>query len=141
MVNADSDLARANPEWILSPAGRAPREWRHQQVLDLTRRDVADHMVARFDALIVEYALAALKWDHNRDLSEAVGAASGQAAVRRQTEAVYALLDRLRTAHPELEIESCASGGGRVDLGILARTDRVWALDTADSLERQPIQR
>ena len=59
----------------------------------------------------------------------------------RRTLALYRLLDELRARHPEVEIESCASGGGRVDLGILERTDRVWASDTNDALERQAIQR
>ena len=81
-----------------------------------------------------------LKWDHNRDLIDA-GTLAGTAAVHAQTLAVYALLDALRVRHPGLEIESCSSGGARVDLGILARTDRVWASDCIDALERQTIQR
>ena len=65
----------------------------------------------------------------------------GRPGVHGQTLAVYRLLDELRARHPGVEIESCASGGARVDLGILARTDRVWASDTNDALERQTIQR
>jgi alpha-galactosidase len=141
MVSLDSDLARAHPDWVLGPPGRPPLEWRHQQVLDVANPDVADYLFVRLDALVTEYRLDFLKWDHNRDLSEAVSAGSGAAASHRQTLATYALLDRLRAAHPGLEIESCSSGGARVDLGILARTDRVWASDTVDAVERQPIQR
>ncbi|MEV4618427.1 alpha-galactosidase [Asanoa sp. NPDC049573] len=139
MVNPDSDLARAHPEWMLASPGRLPRPWRHQQVLDVGRPEVADHLFARIDALVTEYRLDYLKWDHNRDLLEA--AHDGAAGVHRQTAAVYRLLDRLREAHPGLEIESCASGGGRIDLGILARTDRVWTSDSNDALDRQQIQR
>jgi alpha-galactosidase len=141
MVNPDSDLARAHPEWILGPPDRRPREWRHQQVLDLTNPDAAEYLYSRLDPLVSEYRLDFLKWDHNRDLSEAVSPATGVAASHRQTTATYALLDRLRGQHPGLEIESCSSGGARVDLGILARTDRVWASDTVDAVERQAVQR
>ena len=141
MVSLDSDLARAHPEWVLGPCGRRPLEWRHQQVLDVGNAEVADYLFARLDALVTEYRLDFLKWDHNRDLSDAASGETGVAASHRQTAATYALLDRLRAAHPGLEIESCSSGGARVDLGILARTDRVWASDTVDAVERQPIQR
>jgi alpha-galactosidase len=141
MVSPDSDVARAYPDWMLGPAGRRPLEWRNQQVLDVGNPEVADYLFTRLDALVTEYRLDFLKWDHNRDLSEAVAPAAGVAASHRQTAATYALLDRLRAVHPGLEIESCSSGGARVDLGILGRTDRVWASDTVDAVERQPIQR
>jgi alpha-galactosidase len=139
MVNPDSRLGREHPEWILASPDRLPRPARHQHVLDVDRPEVADHLFERIDALVTEYRLDYLKWDHNRDLLEA--ARDGVAGVHRQTAAVYRLLDRLRERHPYLEIESCASGGGRVDLGILARTDRVWASDSNDALDRQQIQR
>jgi alpha-galactosidase len=140
MVNLDSDLARDHPEWVLGVAGRTPPPWRHQQVLDLTAPDAFAHVLERLDALLSENDIASLKWDHNRDLVEAADAA-GRPAVHGQTLAVYRLLDELRRRHPRVEIESCASGGGRVDLGILERTDRVWASDTNDALERQSVQR
>jgi alpha-galactosidase len=141
MVNVDSDLARTHPDWVLGPQERRPAEWRHQQVLDVANPAVSEYLFDRLDALVTEYGIDFLKWDHNRDLSEAVSPATGVAASHRQTTATYALLDRLRSAHPDLEIESCSSGGARVDLGILARTDRIWASDTVDAVERQPIQR
>ena len=138
MVNLDSDLARAHPEWVLGPRDRRPRQWRHQQVLDLTHPGAFAHVLAALDDLLSRYAISALKWDHNRDLSEAMH--EGRPAVHQQTLAVYRLLDELRARHPHVEIESCASGGGRIDLGILERTDRVWASDCNDALERQAIQ-
>ena len=141
MINLDSDLARDHPDWLLAAPGRLPLEWRSQQVLDLSRDDVSAYLLERLDELVATYRLDFLKWDHNRDLAEAVHAPTGQAGVHRQTLALYALLDALRERHPGLEIESCASGGGRIDLGILERTDRVWASDTNDALERQQIQR
>jgi alpha-galactosidase len=137
MVNPDSDLAREHPEWLLQPP--ATRAWRGQYAIDLTRPDAFDHLLTSISALVGEYELDYIKWDQNRDLIEAVH--DGRANVHRHTEAVYRLLDRLRARHPSLEIESCASGGARVDLGILDRTDRVWASDTNDPLERLAIQR
>ncbi|MDQ1669525.1 MAG: alpha-galactosidase, partial [Actinomycetota bacterium] len=139
MVNVDSDLYRAHPDWVLRAGDRLPVEWRHQQVLDLTVGDAFGHILDRLDALLRDHDIAFLKWDHNRDLIDA--GHQGHPAVRAQTHAVYRLLDELRARHPTVEIESCASGGARVDLGILERTDRVWASDTIDALERQTIQR
>jgi alpha-galactosidase len=139
MVNPDSDLFRAHPDWVLAPPGRLPEGWRHQQVLDLANPDCWAFICERLDALLGDHDIGFLKWDHNRDLVEAGHA--GRPGVHAQTLAVYRLLDELRRRHPGVEIESCASGGGRVDLGILERTDRVWASDTNDALERQHIQR
>ncbi len=149
MVNVDSDLVRARPEWVLGPAqaegGDRPRSWRHQQALDLSHPEAAAHLLERLDKLVTEYAIDFIKWDHNRDLHTAVTSAAGgppdRPSVHTQTLALYALLDELRARHPELEIESCSSGGARVDLGILERTDRVWTSDCNDAVERQAIQR
>jgi alpha-galactosidase len=139
MVNPDSDLFRAHPDWVLQTGGRLPPAARNQQVLDLANPDAFEHVRSRLDALLSEYDIAYLKWDHNRDLVDA--GHQGRAGVHAQTLAVYRLLDELRAAHPGVEIESCSSGGARVDLGILERTDRVWASDCNDALERQAIQR
>jgi alpha-galactosidase len=140
MVNLDSDLARAHPDWVLGVPGRTPPPWRDQQVLDLTNPDAYAHVLGQLDTLLSACAISYLKWDHNRDLVDAADA-DGRPAVHRQTLAAYRLLDALRERHPGLEIESCSSGGARVDLGVLARTDRVWASDTNDPLERQTLQR
>jgi alpha-galactosidase len=139
MVNEDSDVARAHPEWVLRGRGTASPTWRHQQVLDLQHPGAYGHVVGQLRALLDEYDIAFLKWDHNRDLVDVAHA--GRPAVHRQTLAFYRLLDELRAAYPQLEIESCASGGGRIDLEVLTRTDRVWPSDTIDAVERQRIQR
>jgi alpha-galactosidase len=140
MVNPDSDLFRAHPDWVLGIEGHEPVLGRNQLVLDLGRDEVSAYLLERLDALLTEHPVGYLKWDMNRDLV-AAGHLGGAAGVRRQTLALYALLDELRRRHPGVEIESCSSGGGRVDLGIGARTDRFWASDCNDAVERQRIQR
>jgi alpha-galactosidase len=129
MVNPDSDLYRAHPDWALGRPDQTTG--RNQMVLDMSRTEVREHLFAALSALLNEYPIDYLKWDHNR-LLPMVDAA--------QTEGTYALLDRLRAAHPGVEIESCASGGGRIDAGILARTHRVWLSDCLDPTERLRIQ-
>jgi alpha-galactosidase len=129
MVNHNSDLARAHPDWLLGPAGQITG--RGQMVLNMALPGVQDYLFAAISALLTEYAIDYIKWDHNR-LLPVVDVA--------QTHGAYALFDRLRTAHPSVEIESCASGGGRIDAGILARTHRVWLSDSNDALERLRMQ-
>ncbi len=136
MVNPDSDLARAHPDWILQPEGRLPLPGRQQQVLNLGNPDAYGYLLERLDAVLSGNDIAYLKWDHNRDLLEAADARTGHAAVHHHVGALYRLLDELRRRYPDLEIESCASGGARVDLGILARTDRIWTSDCIDPIER-----
>ena len=130
MVSLDSLVARHHPNWVLA-ADRLP--WRHQHAIDLGNPDAFAHVLGQIDALLDEYPISYLKWDQNRDL---LGSSS-----HRQTSATYRLMDELRDRHPGLEIESCSSGGGRVDLGVLDHTDRIWASDTNDPLERQAIHR
>jgi len=139
MVNPDSELFRAHPDWILSEPGRLPPTGRHEHVLDLANPLAFSYLLERLDSLLSEHDIAFLKWDHNRDLVDA--GHQGRPGVRVQTLALYRLLDELRSRHPLVEIESCASGGGRIDLAILERTDRIWPSDTIDPLERQHILR
>ncbi len=139
MVNPDSDLFREHPEWILHEAGRTPPTWRHQQVLDITHPQAYEHVLMQVDAILSEYNIAYIKWDHNRVLVDA--GHLGQAAVHNQTAAIYRLFAELKSRHPQLEIESCASGGARIDLGVINYVDRFWTSDNNDALERQMIQR
>jgi alpha-galactosidase len=132
MVSPDSELARAHPDWVLGPP-HAPT-WRFQRVLDLANPAAYEYVLERLTALLSEYPISYLKWDHNRDLLRE-GAAHGQ------TTAVYRLLAAVRAAFPNLEIEGCAAGGARIDLGMLDLVDRVWTSDNNDPLERQRIQR
>jgi alpha-galactosidase len=139
MVNADSDLYRAHPEWILRSGDRIPPEARHQQVLDLTHPGAFDHVFNQIDAILSNNDISYIKWDHNRVLTEP--SHLGQAAVHNQTLAIYRMFDELKKKHPGLEIESCSSGGGRIDLGMAQHVDRFWTSDSNDALERQYIQR
>ncbi|MCF3962290.1 alpha-galactosidase [Streptomyces fuscigenes] len=144
MVNLDSAMAREHPDWILGPSRGLGPSMRHQYAVNLANEDAWNHLLKALDAVVARYRVDYLKWDYNRDLLEAVHrGADGRdrPGVHAQTEALYRLLDALRERHPGLEIESCSSGGGRVDLGILARTDRVWPSDCNDPVERQAIQR
>ena len=139
MVNRDSDLYRAHPDWILQEPGRIPVEGRWQQVLDLTKEGAYNHVLNQVDAILSEYNIAYIKWDHNRHLTDPIS--DGRPVVRKQTEAIYRMFDELKKRHPGLEIESCSSGGGRIDLGMIDHADRFWTSDQNDPLERQQIQR
>lgn len=138
MVNPDSDLYRCHPDWVLH-LDPLPRDTgRHQLVLDLARPEVSDYLFAALDGLLTAHPITYLKWDMNRDLTTA--GHEGRAAYHSQVHALYGLVDRVRAAHPAVEIETCASGGGRVDFEILRRANRVWPSDSNDALERQVIQ-
>ncbi len=143
MISLDSDVARAHPDWLLHDPGHLDHDeqisWRGQYVMDLANPDAYAHVFGQIDALVTELGIDFIKWDHNRDLVESVHA--GRPGGHAQMMAVYALLAELKAAHPALEIESCSSGGARTDLGILDVTDRVWASDSNDPVERQDIQR
>jgi alpha-galactosidase len=142
MVNLDSDVARAHPDWVIGTPGRMPPPSRAQQVLDAANPDAYAYLLERISTLVTEFGISYLKWDHNRDLADPVhrgGPHAGRPAVREQTLAAYRLMSQLRERHPGLEIESCSSGGARIDYGVLEHTDRVWASDCIDPVERVRI--
>lgn len=139
MVSRKSALYRAHPEWVLGyPDTQAPTG-RHQLVLDLSNPDVRDYLFATLSKCLDVGGIEYLKWDCNRELYPA--AINGRARATSQTLGVYALMDSLQARFPELEIESCASGGGRIDFGILPRVTRFWASDATDALDRIRINR
>lgn len=139
MVNPDSDLARAHPHWLRREADGSLLLQRHQAVLDLSEPEVAQHLYETLRGLLATNAISYLKWDMNRDLTGI--SRSGLPEHGTYVRAVYDLIDRLRKAHPGVEIEACASGGGRADWGMLSRTERVWTSDSNDALDRFEIQR
>ncbi len=133
MVSPDSLLYREHPDWCLHLPGQPRPTQRNQLVLDLTQRPVVDYLFGQIDALLGNHHIAYLKWDHNRELFPLAGKGHDQA------QALYGLLDRIRAAYPQVEIETCASGGGRVDFEILKRCNRFWASDNNDAIERLRI--
>jgi alpha-galactosidase len=135
MLSPESELYRAHPDWCIHVEGQARPTQRHQLALDLARPEVEAHLLATLDGLLSKHDIAYLKWDHNRELFP-----SGRRRVAR-VRALYRLLDELRARHPRVEIETCASGGGRVDLGMLARCARFWASDNNDPIERVRLNR
>ena len=137
MVNPDSDLYRAHPEWALAISGRPQITARNQLVLDMRRQDVRDYLFDCIARLLSDLPIGYLKWDHNRELI----AAGNRAAFRAQIHGTYALLARLREAFPSVEIEACAAGGGRIDAGIIRHTHRFWTSDNIDAVSRLSIQR
>ncbi|MGW0472874.1 alpha-galactosidase [Streptomyces coeruleorubidus] len=142
MVNPDSDLYRAHPDWVQYQPGRKRTEFRNQLVLNLAREDVQDYLWHQLDGLLSSAPVDYVKWDFNRCFTDA-GWPDDPYPQRLWVDhvhALYALLDRLRAAHPGVAFESCSGGGGRIDLGVLSRTDQVWTSDNTDPLDRLAIQ-
>lgn len=129
MINPDSSIHRAHPEWALG--GEDQILGRQQKALNMALPEVREFLYERMAAILSAHDIDYIKWDHNRVLPMPDAA---------QTRGSYALIDRLRADFPHVEIESCASGGGRIDFGILKRTQRVWLSDSNDALERLRIQ-
>ncbi|WP_046728100.1 alpha-galactosidase [Streptomyces humi] len=142
MVNADSDLYRAHPDWVQYQQGRKRTELRNQLVLNLAREDVQEYLWEQLDALLSSAPIDYVKWDFNRCFTDAgwPGEPYPQRLWVDHVRGLYALLDRIRAAHPTVAIESCSGGGGRIDLGVMSRTDEVWTSDNTDPLDRLAIQ-
>ncbi len=139
MINKNSDLYREHPDWLLAVDGYDQPTGRHQYVIDLQNQDAFDYLYERLDHFLSTYNIAYIKWDMNREIVQP--AHLGQAAAHNQVQRYYQLVDKVRYHHPNVEIESCAAGGGRIDFEVLKRTHRFWASDNNDALERQTIQR
>ena len=144
MVNADSDLYRAHPDWILKTPGRRASLGRHQHVLDFSRREVVDAVYGMMAKILSEAKVSYVKWDMNRSITECYSAAlpaDRQGEVfHRYILGVYDLYERLTSEFPKVLFESCASGGGRFDPGLLYYAPQGWASDDTDAVERLKIQ-
>jgi alpha-galactosidase len=144
MVNPDSDLYRSHPDWVINFPGRPRTELRNQMILNLARPEVREYVFGFLDKLASMYHIRYFKWDMNRSFSEP-GWPEAELASQHElwvqyVRNLYDILDRLRAKHPNLEIESCSGGGGRVDLGILQRVDEVWTSDNTEAFDRLRIQ-
>jgi alpha-galactosidase len=144
MVNPDSKLYRAHPDWVYHFRQRSRTEWRNQLVLNLAREDVRDWVCETLDTLLSEHNIEFIKWDMNRHVSEPGWPDEANRNPERiwldHVYHLYQIIDELRRRHPGVAFESCAGGGGRVDLGILSRVEQVWPSDNTDALDRLRIQ-
>ena len=129
MVNAQSALYKAHPEWILGESFQP--EGRTQLLLNMALKDVQEYLFEKISKILETYPIDYIKWDHNRILP---------IIDSQQTEGFYTLLDRLIFHHPSVDFESCSSGGGRIDYAVLKRASRVWLSDSNDALERWVMQ-
>ena len=143
MVNPDSDLYRAHPDWAYHYPHRESNEMRWQLVLNMTKPEVQEYIFERLDDMLSTYNIKYIKWDMNRPLSEtgAENLAHPKMHWYLFTDALYKIVDRLRERHPDVQFESCSSGGGRCDWGALKHFDMVWTSDNTDSIDRITIQK
>jgi alpha-galactosidase len=144
MVNPNSDLYRLHPDWVYHFQGRERSEVRNQLVLNLARSDVQEYLFDCLDGLLSEYNISYIKWDMNRYFSEpgwpGLPANKQKENWIRHVIAIYELWERLQKKHPHVAFESCAGGGGRVDLGIMRYAHQFWISDNTDPLDRLTIQ-
>ena len=144
MVNENSDLFRAHPDWILNVPGRKPTRGRDQLVLDFSRQEIRDHVYGQIKAALSGADISYVKWDMNRSLTEVWSAAlpaGRQGEVyHRYVLGVYEFADRLRRDFPDILIEGCCGGGGRFDGGMLYYTPQIWCSDNTDAVDRAHIQ-
>lgn len=144
MISPDSDLYRAHPDWCLHVPGRRRTEARWQLVLDLTRAEVRQYVYDALSKIFSTVPIAYVKWDMNRNLTE-IGSADlpaerqGEAA-HRYVLGLYELIERLTADFPNILFESCSSGGGRFDPGMLYYMPQTWTSDDTDAAERLKIQ-
>ncbi len=143
MVNPDSDLFRAHPDWAYHYEHRKANEIRNQLVLNMTKPEVQEYIFSCIDKLLCENNIKYIKWDMNRPFSETGGENLEHPKMLwyLHTKAVYDIVDRLKEKHPEVQFESCSSGGGRCDWGALSHFDEVWPSDNTDAIDRIFMQK
>lgn len=144
MISIDSKLYQTHLEWMIKTPGRQQTPGRHQFVLDMSRKEVVDYLFGLMSHIIQDAKLDYIKWDMNRNITEMYGAdlpADQQLEFsHRYILGVYDLYDRLTKAFPDVLFESCASGGGRFDLGMMYYAPQAWCSDDTDAIERIKIQ-
>ena len=144
MVNEDSELYRAHPDWAMTAPNRAPMMSRNQLALDLSRDEVHEYLYEVISGLLSNYHIEYIKWDFNRSLSDVYSHSipsprQGEVAHRYYL-SLYRLYDRLTTAFPHVLFEGCAGGGGRFDAGMLSYNPQIWCSDNTDAIARLSIQ-
>ncbi|MBE6726359.1 MAG: alpha-galactosidase [Ruminococcaceae bacterium] len=144
MISPDSDIYRAHPDWCLHVPDRPNSIARHQYVIDMSRQDVRDNIWEQMNAVLSKYKIDYVKWDFNRNLTEAgsalLSAPHGEEIFHRFVLGTYELMGRLVDTYPDLLLENCSGGGGRFDPGMLYFSPQIWASDNTDAIERLAIQ-
>ena len=143
MVNPDSDLYRAHPDWCLHVAGRTRTEARQQLILDLSRTEVQDYIIESVSAVLRSAPIEYVKWDMNRNMAEPFSnrpAAQQLETQHRYMLGLYRVLETITSAFPHILFESCSGGGGRFDAGMLYYMPQTWTSDDTDPVERLKIQ-
>ena len=144
MVNEDSELYRAHPDWAMTVPNRAPMMSRNQLALDLSREDVHEYLYGVISGLLEKYDIDYVKWDFNRSLSDiyshSIPSARQGEVAHRYYLSLYRLYERLTTQFPHVLFEGCAGGGGRFDAGMLSYSPQIWCSDNTDAIARLSIQ-
>ena len=145
MVNEDSDLYRAHPDWALTDEGRDPVMGRNQLVLDMSRKEVVDYLYDKISGILDSAHIEYIKWDFNRSVANVY---SRTLPADRQGEVAhrfilgsYDLMNRIRSGYPDVMIEGCSGGGGRFDAGIMFYSPQIWCSDNSEAIDRLKIQK
>ena len=142
MVNEDSDLYRAHPDWAMAVPGRKPVRGRQQLVLDFSRKEVVDAIFESICKVLDEDTVDYIKWDYNRSIADVYSHTAGNQGkvLYDYILGLYDFLDRLGKRYPDMLIEGCSGGGGRFDAGMLYYTPQIWCSDNTDAIDRIRIQ-
>ena len=144
MVNKDSDLYRAHPDWAFAIPGRVPNHSRNQLVLDMTREDVREYLLERLTTIVHDAKIDYVKWDMNRSVCDVYSHVAAQSRngelYHRYVLGVYDLMERFLAACPNLLLEGCSGGGGRYDAGMMYYSPQIWCSDNTDAINRLSIQ-
>ena len=142
MVNPNSDLYRAHPEWAVKHPNYTPLQCRNQLLLDLCNDEVCDYIIDAMSKVFSSASISYVKWDFNRPLTDCysptLGKAQGEFNYRFML-GFYRILDTLTKKFPNILFEGCASGGNRFDLGVLHYMPQIWCSDNTDSYDRVRI--
>ncbi len=144
MISIESELYKAHPDYMICVPGRIPHPARYQYVLDLTRLEVREYIINAICGVIENANIAYVKWDMNRPITDAYSASLGAdrqgELMHRYMIGLYEVMDEITSRFPEVLFESCASGGGRYDPGMLYYMPQVWTSDSTNPINRIPIQ-
>lgn len=136
MVNEDSDLYRAHPDWAIQIPGRKPIRSRNQLLLDFSRKEVRDQVFEQICAVLDQGEIDYVKWDMNRSMADVYAGNLTYDYVL----GVYDFMERLTSRYPDMLLEGCSGGGGRFDAGMLYYSPQIWCSDNTDAINRTRIQ-